>query len=399
MTNTASASRAQTTNVVHDAGRFLEWLMAIGEVEREFVAVDPRMRREIWFQAVALILCPLSFGYAIFNVATSLLGNSEPSALGLAVVAAFSMFAIDKHYLIQSRGDSSEDVRKAIYKVRFISIAIITLSFMLMATSTFDKDIERVLDGAKSLRRSQLEQSLQYKLELDGARDALVRAEQAAKRADELRIRIAQIQVERARAWEGQKNECEGNTTGNQVRREGCGKKARGYEAEANRLGLEIEAAEQELAQLGNVAERLADAKQRKEEISARIEVDAGRSVSGSQPKLDALWTLVRSSLSACVAVLFWFLIGMIPDTLMWFAQSRMFNHDLFARMRSVQNEVMQARITQMRGDLRQKQANKLAPIEVRLAAVAPHASSQTSDTVAHRPSDKLLACTPDFAR
>lgn len=387
MTNTASAPRAQAANVVHDAGQFMEWLMAIGEVEREFLATDPQIRREIWFQAVALILCPLSFGYAIFNVATSLLGNSAPSALGLAVVAAFSLFAIDKHYLIQSRGDSSEDVRKAIYKVRFISITIITLSFMLMATSTFEKDIERVLDGAKGLRRSQLEQSLQYKLEFDGARDALARSEQAAKRADELRTRIAQIQVEQAHAWEGQKNECEGNTTGNQVRIEGCGKKARGFEAEANRLALEIEAAKQELAQLGNVAERLGNAKQRKEEISAHIEADAARSVSGSQPKLDALWTLVKSSLSACVAVLFWFLIGMIPDTLMWFAQSRMFNHDLFASMRSVRNEVMQARITQLRSELRQKQANKLAPIEVRLAAVAPLASSQMADTAVHRTS------------
>ncbi len=208
-----------------------------------------------------------------------------------------------------------------------------------------------------------------------------------AARADELHTGIVQIQVAQARAWENQKNECEGNTTGNQQRSTGCGKKARGFEAEAKRLGLEIEAVRQELAQLADVGERLTDAAQRKEEISARIEVEAARSVSGSQPKLDALWALVSGSLSACVAVSFWFLIGLIPDTLMWFAQSRMFNHDLFAQMRSVQHEVVQARIAQLRSDLRQEQANKLAPIEFRLATVARQASSLTPDSAAHRAS------------
>jgi len=385
MTETTSEPRTQTANVTHDAGQFMEWLMAIGEVERELLATDPQIRREIWFQAAALILCPLSFGYAIFNVATTLLDHSAPSALVLAVVAAFSMFTIDNHYLIQSRGVTSEDVRKAIRKVRLLSVTIIALSFTLMAASTFEKDIQRVLDGAKTQRRSQLEQSLQYQLELDGARDGLARSEHAAKRADELRTRLAQIQVEQARAWEGRRNECEGNTTGNLVRSEGCGKKARGFEAEANRLAQEVEAARQELAQLGNVTDRLATAKQRNEVISARIEADAARSVSGSQPKLDALWTLMKSSLSACVAVFFWFLIGMIPDTLMWFAQSRMFNHDLFVSMRSVRNEVVQARISQLRGDLRQSQTNKLTPINVLLAEVAPPASSQVAETVARR--------------
>ncbi len=366
------------------AAQFMGWLMAIDEVERQFIATSPRLRREIWFQAVALVLCPASFGYAVFNVAVSLLGYPAIHALTLAAVAAFILFALDQHYLIQARGDASERIRKAIIKVRAASIAIISLSFVLMVSHTFHEDIERVLAEAKQGRRMELEQSPQYKLKIDEARDAVARAGQAAKRADEIRARIAQLQIEQAHAWEGKKNECEGNTTGNQIRKAGCGPKARGFEATANRLELEIEAAGQELALLGNVGERLEAARQQLAAIDAHVDVDADRSISGSSRKLDALGMMLKTSLSACVAVAFWFFMGLLPDILMYAAQSRMFTHDLFASMRALQNEVMQARIAQLRRALRQQQADRLAPIEVRLAPVARPTSARQSDPAAH---------------
>lgn len=236
MTKTTFAPRTQTT-VVPNAGQFMEWLMAISGIEREFIAADPRLRREIWFQVVALILCPLSLGYAVFNVAVSLLGYPAPNALILASVAAFSLFALDQNYLVQARGDSSEGIRKAIYKIRFVSIAIITMSFVLMATDTFSTDIDRVLAEAKHLRRAQLEQSPQYKLEMDSARDAVARAGQATKRVDELYAHVAQLQVNQAAAWEEYTNQCNGNTTGNRTRKRGCGPEAGGAKATATRLG------------------------------------------------------------------------------------------------------------------------------------------------------------------
>lgn len=136
---------------------------------------------------------------------------------------------------------------------------------------------------------------------------------------------------------------------------------------------------------MGNVTERLAAAKHQLAVIDARLDADAGRSISGSSRKLDALGAMLKNSLSACFAVAFWFLIGILPDTLMFVAQSRMFNHGLFESMRVVQNEILQARIAQLRSELRQQQADKLAPIEVRLEAVAQRASSRTFDTAARR--------------
>lgn len=350
--------------------------MAIDKIERKFIVTEPRLRREIGFQLVALILCPISFGFAVFNVAVSLLGYPALSSLMLASGSAFGLFALDQHYLIQARGDSSERIRKAMYKVRLVSITIITLSFVLMATDTFHEDIERVQAEARQSRRTELEQSPRYKLELDEAREGLGRAGQAYRRADELRTEVARLQVEQARAFEEKRNQCEGNTTGNETRRSGCGTIARGYDAAANRLGLEIEVARQELIQLGQVGERLAAARQRLAAIDASIDEETARAVAGPTQKLDALGLMLKTSVSAWFAVAFWFLIGLLPDLLMFVAQSRMFNHDLFARMRALRNEVLEAGIAQLRRDLRQQQADKLSPIEVRLAAVASLAAS-----------------------
>ena len=60
-------STSQNQTVANpDSGRFIAQMMAIDEVEHKLIAADPRLRREIWFQAVALVVWPGSFWY-VFN--------------------------------------------------------------------------------------------------------------------------------------------------------------------------------------------------------------------------------------------------------------------------------------------------------------------------------------------
>jgi len=354
----------------------VERLMAISEVERGFIADNPKLRDEIGFQVFALLACTVALGAAIYADAINLLGHNPVKALAFALAAALCLFAIDKHYLIQARGNGSPEVRRSMYKVRAISITLISLSFMLMTTDTFSTDIERVLANQRQTKRAELEQSPRYRAETEGARAAVAQASDAAKRAEEQQTRIARLQIERARAWEDHKNECEGNITGNQVRQAGCGPKARGAEATATRLGLEIQAAEQDLARLGNVSERMASAKQQLAAIDGRIDAETALAFGGKSQRLAAMVPLLREDLSAWIILIFWFVVGTLPDMLMLWAQRPLFNDALFTRMRAAEQEDLMAQIGVVQRDLRQRHTDRLTPLEVRLTTVPPTLSA-----------------------
>lgn len=360
-------------------GTVMDRLMAINEVERPIIRRDPKLRLEIGFQFVALVFCPPFLGSAVYKVAVSLFGMNAAAALLLAGSVAFGLFTIDRFYLVELRGDASATARRAILKVRAVSVALIAISFILTAADTFKEEISQVLDAAKAARRTELEQSARYQFEWDEARGALAAASEATKRAEEAHAQIARLKIEQARAWEEHINQCQGNRTANKTRRQGCGPEARGAEAAANRLGLEIQAAEQDLARLGNVEARMLTARRQFEKIDARLDGEAARAVGGAPQKVDALILMLENSWSARVAVAYWFLIGLVPDLLLWVAQSRMVNHDLFVQMRQIHNETVMARLAQVRRDLRQEQADGLAPLDVRLTAVPPPQSATVS--------------------
>jgi len=96
------------------------------------------------------------------------------------------------------------------------------------------------------------------------------------------------------------------------VRKVGCGPKARGAVAAANRLGLEIQAAEQDLARLGDTTQRLKDARHQLERIDTLLDQEVAKSVGGAPQKVDALVLMLKTSWSACLVVAFWFLIGLV---------------------------------------------------------------------------------------
>ncbi|MGH8598324.1 MAG: DUF4407 domain-containing protein [Gammaproteobacteria bacterium] len=354
-----------------DSSNLMDRIMAIGTVERAIIAIEPKVREEIRFQFVALCLCPPAFGYSIHRVAISLLGLSTFAALGLAVVAAYGLFTLDRHYLIQARGDSSESVRKAVIKIRVLSAVVISVSFILTSTYTFRNEIDQVLAGRVELRRTQLEESQRYKQERLGARDAVDRVRRAIEHADELRARAAKREVEQLTAWQEYTDQCEGNTTGNKTRKSGCGPEARGAKRLAERLEMEIAAANRELAQLNPLASGLALAQEKLATIETRIDAEAVGSVGGPRHRVDAMIELLENSFSVGFVMIFWLLIGLIPDVLMFAAQSRMFNHEVFERMRVVQNEAIFAAIARVRQELRQQQTDILRPLDVRLVSVA----------------------------
>ena len=262
---------------------------------------------------------------------------------------------------------------------------MIASSFLLTAADTFRDEIGQVLDAAKVARRTELEQSARYKLAWDQAQDALTAAGEAAKRAEEAHARIARLKIDQAAAWEEYRNQCDGNTTGNVTRRSGCGPKARGAEAAANRLGLEIAAQEQDLARLGDIEGRTEAARRQFDQINARLDEEAARAVGGAPQKVDALILMLEHGWSARFTVAFWFLIGLVPDLLLFVAQSKAFNHDLFVQARQIQNEAVMASLAQIRRELREEQANGLAPLEVRLTAV-PSPLSATASAPANEP-------------
>ncbi len=372
--STTTADEYKSTAAVQRS--FVERLMAVSEVEHGVITRTPRLRRELRFQALALFLCPVSLGYAVYKVALSLLGYTLFNAAPLAFLAAFSLFALDQHYLVQARGNGAEDVRWGMYKVRIISILIISLSFALMATDTFRSDIERVLAEARQTLRAQLEQSPRFRAEFEAAREAVARTAEVGGRVQTLSEQLSRLQTERARVLEEMNNEIQGNSTGNLARQAGFGPKARGFAAAAERIGLEIKAIEDELRQRGDPEEGLAAAKRQLGFVDARIDQETELAFGGRMQRLEALATLLEGSLSARVAVAFWLLIGALPDLLMLAAQRRMFNHDLFAALRQVEQQDLQAQVAQLRYALRQRHTDRLTPIEVHLTAAAPHTAS-----------------------
>ncbi|EGV32676.1 hypothetical protein ThidrDRAFT_1161 [Thiorhodococcus drewsii AZ1] len=364
----------------------LERLMAVGTIERDIIAGNPKLRREIAFQALALILCSISLGYAVYRVAISLLGFPVFHALPLATLAAIGLFALDHHYLIQARGNGADDIRRAIYQVRFVSIVIIMLSFSLMTTDTFHADIERILAEAKEVRRATMEQSPQYALELGGAREAMVQATAAIGREEELQLRLRALQVELGRALQDMQDEIQGNETDGKIRVGGFGPRARGFRTTAERLGREIATTKEELGRIGDPQDRLTTAKQRLATVEQRLQNELNIAYGGRSQRLEAMGMLLKSSSSAWIAVTFWILIGTLPDLMMFAAQRRMFNHDLFEAMRAAEHEDLRAEIDRLRRMLRQRQTDRLTPIEVSLtAAPLSEASGDAAETRAHK--------------
>jgi len=362
-----------------DKGTVMERLMAINEVERQIIRTDPKLRLEIGFQFVALVFCPPFLAVAVYKVAIGLFAMSSAAALLLAVSVAFGLFTMDRFFLVELRGDASASARRAVLKVRALSVALIATSFVLSAADTFKDEISQVLDAAKAARRTELEQSARYQAEWAEARNAMAAASEATKRAEEAHAQIARLKIEQARAREEHTNQCQGNTTAHKKRVPGCGPEARGAEAAANRLGLEIQTAEQDLIRLGNVEERMLAARRQFEKIDTRLDGEAARAVGGAPQRVDALILMLENGWSARLAVGYMFLISLIPDTLLLIAMGRVPNHDLFVQMRQIQNETVMARLAQIRRELRQEQANGLAPLEVRLTSVPTPQSATAS--------------------
>jgi hypothetical protein len=383
MSNTDSSRDAHSAASLGNRS-LMERIMAISEVERGFIARNPKLRREIVFQVFALMVCTVALGSAIYADAVNLLGHNPVKALVFGLAAAMCLFALDNNFLVQARGNASAEVRRSMYKVRAVSIAMITISFMLLTTDTFSTDIERVLADQRQAKRAELEQSPRYRPEIEGARAAVAQASEAARRAEEQQARILDLKTNQARAWEEHTNQCLGNTSGNKIRRRGCGPEAGGAEALANRLGAEIQAAEQDLARLGNVGERMASAKQQLAAIDGRIDAETELAFGGKSQRLTAMVPVLQEDLSAWIILIFWALAGMLPDMVMLWAQRPLFNNELFARMRAAEQEDLTAQIAEARRELRQAHTDRLAPLEVRLTPVP--SLSDTGSASANEP-------------
>jgi hypothetical protein len=347
--------------------RFLAWILAAGPAERQLITTDPHVRAQFGFQAAALIGSPIWFGVTVGNVAANLFEYPWLGALGLALVSMIGVFILDWNFLVQRRG-TPENAQGGVNKVRFATLVVLTISAALMATHSFQRDIDGVLSKERAARRAELEQSPRYRLELEAARDNMVRGEAAAKRAEELSVTIGELEVQQAVAEEGNRNECEGNTTGNHVRIAKCGTIARGFDAEARRLGQEIETTKQQFARTQTLASQLPAARQRLAEIETGINDDPALARGGPLKSLEVLCSLIAGGSVAFVLVIFWMAVGVIFDLPIWFAQGKSFNHELLLQARDLENQMHKARIGQLRSEWRRNHSATMAPLEVRLA-------------------------------
>lgn len=369
-------------------------LLALSPFQRRFTATRPDLREELRFQTFALLMVPLAFGIAIYRVSISLLGYTPLHAVLFAGLAALALFTLDRHYLIQARGNPANEVRRAMLKVRVFSVAVISLAFTLMVTDTFRSDVEGVLAQARQERRAELERSPRYQAEIDAARAAVSQAQQAAERADALSARIAELHLQRSRELKAMTDEIQGNITNGIGHQEGYGPKARGHESAAEQLGRDIETTRAQLGALGDVSARLNAAKVRLAEVDARIDAETELAYGGKTQRLEALVPLLQNSLTAWVTIGFWLLIGLLPDLLMFAAQRQMFNHDAFVAMRAAEREDLMAEVARQRRELRQRHTERLTPIDVRIAKLVTTADPSVSPNNA----DAAPAASSDMA-
>lgn len=356
--------------LVDSARRRLARFMAVDDGLWSAMQVDSKLGADIVFQGLALLLCSTYFGWAIFNIASNLLGYPLPGAVLSTLMIAGCLGATDRHVMIQSRG--APDLFRALsIKIRLLSVCIIAIGSFLMATNSFKDDIGRVLFEQGRQQRAALEASPEYAAELGFERNRLRAGERQLARISELHQEHMAITDELARTWEARENECQGNTTKGQTRVRGCGAKARGHEAAANRLRQQLEAVQAELAQLEGVPASIGATKTRLDEINRRIEADVERSVRGPSKKIGALIALVRTNAVAALTVAVWLLIGMLPDVMMWIALGRSPNAAAHTRARVILEQAFDGGLARLRAELREKQAEGLAIIDFRPAPIA----------------------------
>lgn len=366
MTSTAFSLRG--TDHADARLSFARLVLAVGDIEWSRIKNDDRLVSELRFQAVAVIFSSVWFALTVGNVAIKLFQYGLLRAVLLAAGAAYALYLIDQHYLIQRRG-TPLGLAGGFNKVRYVTGVILMISASLMSTGVFEGDIERVLSEERDALRAQLAQSPAFKVEFDVASEAVVRLSQAAQRASALEIEIGQRELELTETSEEYRNQMEGNTTGARSRYEGRGRIARGLEAKEKRLAKQIETLQQQLGQVRDSAAQLPDARRSLAQIEARVSDETARRVGGPVKRLNVLLSLVFADFAACVIVVFWIVVGMLPDLLIWRAQGQSSNHVLFADARAFELEFHRAEAARQRRELRDRQAAALSPIEVSLGS------------------------------
>lgn len=385
-------SQTQQGRALVQSKPFLASFLALGEHEWRMAMSASRIHHDLLFQATALILCPLWFGVTVFNVAVNLFEFSWLNALGMLLVAAFGLWVIDSHYLIQTRG--IEGGLGGILKVRLATLVLLAISSMLMATFSFKDDIDRVLNEERAVQRAELEQSPQFRLA--PLREEVGHAEEAAVRVTELRLAIGQLELDRTQALESMRNECEGNTTDGRARARGCGARARGYEAAAERLSKQIAVLVTQQAQAETLAKTLPKAQAKLANVEKSIDEAAVSSTGGPTKRLAVLVGLMIAAPWNFLIVVWWVALGTILDLPIWMAQGRAFNRKDYVAARKLDQQALDLKLAQWQAQLREQQAAALPEIEVGLGVPLHDAQGVRSATTASSGKPPLLTVVND---
>ncbi|KPF84176.1 hypothetical protein IP70_16675 [alpha proteobacterium AAP38] len=288
------------------------------------------------------------------------------SAVIMGAIAGVALGTMDQHLLIQSRGVIDGGIRAMRWKIRLLSVLVIVLAFLLSAVATFKDDIKRKLATAgETYHAALITDGGLFAAQWDKATADLNRAAAAADKEAELKRAISNLttqEIDERMEW---KLECDGATTGNQTRVKTCGPKASGHETTANAMLAEIAAKRRELTQLGNTATNLEAARDRMTELGKQVDAQVEKKIEGASRQMAAMLEIVRTEPSSWPVLLFWGLIGFLPDLLIFMAQSASPNRQEWVRIHQLEVEVLNARLGGERVRKRKAAGQRFAPMEV----------------------------------
>lgn len=295
----------------------------LGVTREQFDAIsDSKVMHHLVFRAVAIVLGTIAFGVAVFAFASGLLNYSLFSAITFATVSASVLFIIERNNIMETIA-TGQASGKAM-ATRFGVISMMFGAAVALATYAMKEDIDARIAERTQQTFAQLANDPRYAASLAAAKDSLAQATKNTARQSALLTQLNQLDADHAKAKMHEKNECEGNTTPDGVKRsDTCGSRARAHKAEAERIDQERVALSRELTALGNAGSLATTASANLTALTEKMNAEAARRNNGAGPKLLALYELFWTNSSVAIILVFYLALSLLPEILVWSALAK----------------------------------------------------------------------------
>lgn len=295
----------------------------IGVTREQFDAItDSKVMHHLVFRAVAIVLGTIAFGVAVFAFASGLLNYSLFSGITFATVSALVLFIIERNNIMETLA-TGQASGKAM-ATRFGVISMMFGAAVSLATYAMKEDIDARIAERTQQTFAQLENDPRYAASLVAAKAYLAQASKNTTRQSALLTQLNKLDSDHAKAKEQEKNECEGNTTRDGVKRlKTCGPLARAHKAEADRIEQERVAVRREISALGIVGSLATTTNASLTTLTEKMNAEAARLNKGAGAQLSALYDLFWTNSSVAVILGFYLALSLLPEILVWTALAK----------------------------------------------------------------------------